>query len=310
MKKVLVTGTYDIIHPAHLKALKQARRCGDFLVAVVARDSTVERVKGYRPFFTETERVENLKKLRIANRVLLGNRGDKLKVVEALKPDVLCLGYDQIAFTEDLKKKLALRGLYPQIIRLRQFNQERYRTSKLHENGLVALKNIDPTIITEPRYATRRNFLKKPLYQNSIILTREHIAKKLSRVQKKLRARGCRLKVWDAYRPLSVQKQMWQAVPDERYIGNPATGPFHTRAAAIDCTVVDEQGRQLPMPTSFDKFSRRAHRNFPGHTPEERKNMRLLERLMAAEGFVPLESEWWHFSDPDWKSYPVLDISI
>lgn len=310
MKKVLVTGTYDIIHPAHLKALKQARQCGDFLVVIIARDNTVQRVKGYRPFFTETERIENLKKLRIAHRVLLGNRGDKLKVVEALKPDVICLGYDQLAFTEELQKKLALRDLYPQIIRLKQYNQEQYRTSKLHQNGLVAIKNVDPTIITEPRYATKRNFLKKPLYRNSIILTREHIAKKLTKVQRKLKKRGYRLKIWDAYRPLSVQKQMWRAVPDERYIGNPTTGPFHTRAAAIDCTIVDQNGKQLPMPTSFDKFSRRAHRNYSGHTKEEHKNMLLLERIMVAEGFMPLETEWWHFSDPRWKKYPVLDIAI
>jgi len=310
MKKVLVTGTFDIIHPGHIKALQQAKRHGDLLFVVIARDKNVKKVKGYEPYFSAIERVENLKKLGIANRVLLGNRGDKLKVVEAIQPDVLCLGHDQMAFTEQLASKLARRGLNPKIIRLKQFNQESYHTSELHRHKLVALKNIDQTIVTEPRYATKRNFLKRPLYLNQIILTRGSIARKLQRIQARLRKKGLRLKVWDGYRPLSVQKMMWKAVPDERYIGNPKIGPFHTRAAAIDCTLVDKAGRQLPMPTSFDKFSRRAYRRDQHHTKEERKNMLLLEKLMVAEGFLPLESEWWHFSDPNWKKYPILDIAI
>lgn len=310
MKKVLITGTFDIIHPGHIKALEQAKRRGTFLSVVISRNKTVKKVKGYEPYFSAIERVENLKKLRIADRVLLGNRGDKLKVVEAIKPDVLCLGHDQMAFTKQLTAKLARRDLHPEIVRLKQFDQESYHTSQLHHHKLVALKNIDPTIVTEPRYATKRNFLKKPLYLNQIILTRGTIARKLQRIQVKLKKKGLRLKVWDGYRPLSVQKMMWQAVPDERYIGNPKIGPFHTRAAAIDCTLIDKAGRQLPMPTSFDKFSRRAHRHNSHHTKEERKNMLLLEKMMTAEGFIALENEWWHFSDPNWKKYPVLDIAI
>ena len=309
MKKVLFTGTFDIIHPGHHALFRQVRKHGDFLVIVVARDATVKKVKGYAPYFSELERVDNLKNLHIARRVLLGNRGDKLKIVEALKPDVICLGYDQKIFTSKLKSNLQRRGLSPKIVRLKSFRPTHHKTGLLHKNNLVAIKNVDPTIITEPLYATKNNFLNKPLYNNYIILTKKHIAEKLKRIQRRLRKKGLGLKIWDCYRPLSVQKMMWKFMPDERYIGKPDWGPFHTRAAAVDCTLVDKKGRQLIMPTAFDVFSRRAHRDYP-HAPEKKKNMLTLELAMVTEGFDPLPTEWWHFSDPNWKQYPILDIAI
>lgn len=74
-------------------------------MAVIARDRTVKKVKGYLPYFDETERVANLKNLGIANRVILGGKADKLQAVVALRPDIICLGYDQKAFTEKLQEK-------------------------------------------------------------------------------------------------------------------------------------------------------------------------------------------------------------
>ncbi|MFA6097945.1 MAG: M15 family metallopeptidase [Patescibacteria group bacterium] len=310
MTKVLITGTFDIIHPGHLYLLKQAKTRGDFLMVVVGLDETVKKVKGYSPYFNEIERVENLKALGLANRVVLGNRGDKLKIIEALRPDIICLGYDQGVFTEKLREKLHRRGLQAKIAKLKPLGPGKYKTSLLHKNNLVAIKNIDPTIITEPIYATDKNFLKKPLYLNKIILTRQTIAEKLKQAQRLLRRQGFGLKIWDSYRPLSVQKQMWKFMPDERYIGNPKKKPFHTRAAAVDCTLVDMNGHELQMPTLFDEFSPRAHRGHPSHSKKAQENMLILEKAMVKSGFVPFATEWWHFSDPDWKKYPALDIPI
>lgn len=310
MKKVLITGTFDIIHPGHLYLLKQAKKKGDFLMVVIARDTTVKKVKKHPLYFNEIERINNLKTLRIANRVVLGNRGDKLKIVTALKPNIICLGYDQGMFTADLKQKLKKRGLEPEIIRMKPLGKDKYKTSLLHKNNLVAIKNIDPTIICEPRYATADNFLKKPLYINKIILTRKNIAEKLKRAQRNLRKKGLGLKIWDCYRPLSVQKEMWKHKQDERYIGNPAKKPFHTRAAAVDCTLVDKNGRELEMPTLFDEFSPRAHRDHPSHSALARKNMLILEKAIRKVGLQPFPTEWWHFTDPNWKRYPCLDIAI
>ncbi|MBU0597827.1 adenylyltransferase/cytidyltransferase family protein, partial [Patescibacteria group bacterium] len=297
-------------HPGHLFLLKQAKQQSNFLMVIIARDATVKKVKGHSPYFNELERVNNFKALRIANRVALGNRGDKLKIVSALKPDIICLGYDQGVFTANLKEQLKKRGLEPKIIRMKPLGPDKYKTSLLYKNNLVALKNIDPTIICEPRYATKNNFLKKPLYLNKIILARKNIAEKLKRVQRNLRKQGLGLKIWDCYRPLSVQKQMWKFKLDERYIGDPKKKPFHTRAAAVDCTLVDRNGRELVMPTPFDEFSPRAHRDHPSHSPAAKKNMLILEKAMRQAGLKPFPTEWWHFTDPNWKKYPCLDIAI
>lgn len=310
MKKVLVTGTFDIIHPGHLSFLKQAKRRGNFLIAVIGRDATVKRVKGCAPYFNERERRQNLKALNVANKVVLGNYGDKLSIIEKLKPDIICLGYDQKAYTKNLARELKKRGLNPRITRLKSHQSEKHKTSFLHKATLVAIKRIDSTILTEPRYATRNNFLKKPLYRNKIVLVRRNLARKLKKVQRALRRRGLSLKIWDGYRPLSVQKQMWRFLPDERYIGNPAKKPFHTRAAAVDCTLVDKNGKELRMPTPYDEFSPRAHRTYPYHSKIAHKNILLLEKAMAKHGFVPLPTEWWHFSDRNWKRYSVLDIPL
>lgn len=310
MKKVLVTGTFDILHPGHRGLLRYAKKLGTHLTVVIGRDKTVYQVKKYYPFFTETERLQNIRQLGIADQVVLGGVHDKLEVIERIRPDIICLGFDQRAFTDNLRHQLRGRHLATRVTRAHKYSAGKFRTGGLHAAGLVALQRIDPSIITEPRYATKRNVLKKPLYQNKIILTRRSIADKLARIQRRLRRRGLGLKVWDSYRPLSVQRQLWNFMPDEQYIGRPSTGPYHTRAAAVDVTLVDTKGKQLEMPTGFDDFSRRAHRDYAHHTPAAQRNMNLLEKEMAREGFTPLQSEWWHYTAPRWKSYDVLDIAI
>ena len=93
-------GTVDLLHEGHKFYLNEAKKLGDYLVVVVARDETVEAVKKQPPLNNEKVRVHNLQQLRIADKVILGNTGDKLKVVEDEKPAVIALGYDQTFFTD------------------------------------------------------------------------------------------------------------------------------------------------------------------------------------------------------------------
>jgi len=129
------------------------------------------------------------------------------------------------------------------------------------------------------------------------------------RVQKNLRENGFGLKVWDAYRPLALQKIMWDLVGDARYIANPQTGSRHNRGCAVDCTLVDSHGREREMPTEYLHFSERAHRDFMQLPAEAIQNRQILEDAMKAEGFIPLREEWWHFDAPEWEQYPILDIN-
>lgn len=153
--------------------------------------------------------------------------------------------------------------------------------------------------------------MKEPLYPESArALLRPEVAGKLARVQDRLEKQGLGLKVFDAYRPLSVQKKMWARVPVEGYVANPVKGSNHNRGAAVDLTLVDAQGRELPMPSAYDEFTERAHRAYAGGTAQERRNRGILEEAMEAEGFKGLRSEWWHFDDVSAKQWPVLDESF
>ena len=176
---------------------------------------------------------------------------------------------------------------------------------------LVPLETVQPPCLAEVRYATRHNFTGEVLYPLPRVFLHRDTASALARVQRDLQKRGLGLKVWDAYRPLSAQRKMWNLIRDERYVSNPAKNKGrHTRGTAVDVTLVDKLGRELRMPSDFDDFSERAHRDYRGGTAEQRRNRQLLESVMQKHGFVGYPTEWWHFDLADWEKYPPLDIPI
>ena len=123
------------------------------------------------------------------------------------------------------------------------------------KNPLIDIQKVNPGIKIDIRYATPDNFMKEPLYPEARCLLRREVAEKLSRVQQDLEKKGFGLKVFDGYRPLSVQKKMWARFPVEGYIANPAKGSNHNRGAAVDLTLVGSDGRELAMPSAYDEFS-------------------------------------------------------
>jgi D-alanyl-D-alanine dipeptidase len=177
---------------------------------------------------------------------------------------------------------------------------------------LVDIQTINPDITLDIRYNTANNFLNVQLYSVPRCLLRTSVAHKLSRVQEQLQPMGLGLKVFDCYRPLSVTRKMWEALPDPRYVANPARGSRHNRGAAVDLTLIDSMGNELEMPTDFDDFTDRAARDYQGTdvSNQARQNSQLLERVMTQQGFIPLITEWWHFDAENWQDYPLLDISL
>ena len=132
MKKVMVFGTFDILHPGHEFLLTEAKRLGDHLVAVVARDSTIKDVKKRESKFNEKQRVKNLEKLMLADKVVLGREGeDKYAVIREENPNVIALGYDQIFFIEGLNEK------FPDVpvVRIKPFHPDIYHSSKLQDGN-------------------------------------------------------------------------------------------------------------------------------------------------------------------------------
>ncbi|KKQ44492.1 MAG: FAD synthase [Candidatus Moranbacteria bacterium GW2011_GWC2_37_8] len=134
MTKVLVFGTFDIFHEGHRDFLKQARKHGDFLRVIVARNATVLKVKGRLPRYSETERINAIKKSGLANEVFPGSLDDRYSAIRDFKPDVICLGYDQKQSVPELRQKLDALGLdRTKIIRLEAYEPEKYKSSILRK---------------------------------------------------------------------------------------------------------------------------------------------------------------------------------
>jgi len=174
---------------------------------------------------------------------------------------------------------------------------------------LVDLAEADPSLVIDAAYARSDNFLGRAIYPENRLFLLKPAAEQLRRAQARLRPQGWGLKIFDAYRPLAAQKIMWDIVRDDRYVANPSKGSKHNRGCAVDATLISFDGREAPMPTPYDEFSIRAHRDFNGLPQEIIDNRRILEEAMAAEGFIPLFEEWWHFDAPEWRDYPTLDLN-
>jgi len=133
MKKVLVFGTFDILHLGHIYFLKNAKKHGGKLYVVVSRDSTVQEVKGKLPSHNEKERLKKIKELHFVDKAMLGNKVSKYSIIKKINPDIICLGYDQYSFTQDLKNELKKRDIKAKIIRLTPYKKHLYKSSKLRE---------------------------------------------------------------------------------------------------------------------------------------------------------------------------------
>ena len=177
---------------------------------------------------------------------------------------------------------------------------------------LVELVKLDPTIKLDMRYATANNFTGRILYSEARAFLTVAAAQAVVRASAAARAEGFGLTIYDAYRPWRVTKQLWDATPvgpKKDYVANPKRGSKHNRGCAVDLTLHDlKTGALVEMPTEFDDFSEKAHRDYAGASPAAIANRARLQRYLEAEGFVGLSNEWWHFDFTGWQDYPVMDV--
>lgn len=133
--KVMVFGTFDIFHEGHKDFFRQAREFGDYLIVVIARDKNVLKAKGRLPQNNELARQKAIQESKLADIVVLGDLDNKYNAIEKYRPDVICVGYDQKYSREELKEKLVEFGLDKvQIIKLKPFHPEIYKSSKLRKS--------------------------------------------------------------------------------------------------------------------------------------------------------------------------------
>ena len=156
-------------------------------------------------------------------------------------------------------------------------------------------------------YASSNNFTGKPIYKSNQCYLHNDALVCLLKAIELLKPLNLRLKIWDAFRPLSAQKILFKQMPDPDYVSNPESDPCpHCRGVAVDLTITDRFGRELEMGSRFDDFRPLAHHGNDQISNEAQRNRFLLAGVMNIAGFKPLRTEWWHYQLPNLESYPLI----
>lgn len=175
--------------------------------------------------------------------------------------------------------------------------------------GLVSVGLLDSSIKIDLKYSTKDNFTKTVLYDN---LTQAYLhplaGDKLTKAQVLLKQinPGLSLLIYDAARPVSVQKKMYDLVKNTRYhlyVANPSRTGLHNYGMAVDLTICNSAGIPLDMGTNFDHFGKAAGINQEDElkkqgvlTKQQIDNRKLLRQVMTRVGFQTIRGEWWHFN--------------
>ncbi|HWY28058.1 MAG TPA: adenylyltransferase/cytidyltransferase family protein [Candidatus Sulfotelmatobacter sp.] len=132
-KTVLATGVFDLLHLGHLRFLQESKRKGgprSKLLVVVARDKTVFRRKGRGPVIPEDQRRELVGALRVVDRAILGREEiDLLGVLKEVKPNLVCVGYDQDEIRTAVTRLIVKEGVPIKVVRIRRFGPIGFNSS-------------------------------------------------------------------------------------------------------------------------------------------------------------------------------------
>lgn len=166
----------------------------------------------------------------------------------------------------------------------------------INDTTFVNLKNYSSYFAYDMKYATADNFLKAKVYDCAECYLRLKTVVALVEANKEFTKRGYKIKIYDCYRPLDIQKKMWKIVPKPQYVADPAKGSIHNRGGAVDITLVDAEGKELDMGTPFDHFGIEASHNYANLPETVKENRKLLKSVMTGANFNSFDSEWWHYN--------------
>jgi len=164
--------------------------------------------------------------------------------------------------------------------------------------NLVNVQSLIPDIHVDMRYATTNNIFHTKLYSEPVCMLHRTTAMALKKVQEECKIQGLSLKIWDAYRPHRIAKQMFNIIKNTKFV---SYNSLHCRGSSVDLTLVKD-GKELLMPSAFDDFTKKAG--------ESNENSRMLKSLMQKHGFTNYTHEWWHFDFRSSLKYPLLDVPI
>ena len=170
-------------------------------------------------------------------------------------------------------------------------------TNTLQKSLLIDMNIYGAEFDYEIRYATVNNFIGEVLYDCSKCLLQPEVAEAVFKANQYFCELGYKLKFYDCYRPLDVQKYMWSKVPRPTYVANPyGKGSIHNKGAAVDITLVTLDGCFVDMGSDYDFFGRASHIDNFNFSSEILENRKLLREGMIAHGFRTVRTEWWHYS--------------
>lgn len=132
--KIMVFGTFDLIHEGHENFFEQARACAEYphLVVSVARDAVAQRIKGKAPRHNEEVRRTHIEEHPLVDEAILGDETGYMHHIQNVKPDIIALGYDQEGeFVSNLEGDLRIAGLHTTVLRLKAYKSDTFKTSKL-----------------------------------------------------------------------------------------------------------------------------------------------------------------------------------
>ena len=177
---------------------------------------------------------------------------------------------------------------------------------------LIDIRLVVPDIEIYQIFGTPENFTGQVLYQRSVPVLQIRTARKLKLAAEKFAADGYKIKIYDCYRPKSVQFILYDIVQNSSYIANPYNSASnHNRAAAVDMTLIGPDGVELDFPSPMHTFTKLVYRDSRDKwTEEQRRNVDYMTDIMTSCGFKIIRSEWWHFSDTDYLDFMVLDIDM
>ncbi len=167
---------------------------------------------------------------------------------------------------------------------------------KISDTTFVNLRDYSNDFVYDMKYATEDNFLKTKVYDCAECMLRLKTVKALIAANKDFQKKGYKIKLYDCYRPLDIQKKMWEIVSNPTYVADPKKGSIHNRGGAVDISLVDITGKEVDMGTSFDFFGIMASHNFKQLSKEILSNRTYLKNTMIKNGFNSFDSEWWHYN--------------
>jgi D-alanyl-D-alanine dipeptidase len=164
------------------------------------------------------------------------------------------------------------------------------------DTTFINLKSASKEFIIDMKYATNDNFMKQIVYDCDDCYLRYKTIKQLINANTEFIEKGYRIKIFDCYRPLDIQKKMWKILPNADYVADPKRGSIHNRGGAVDVALVDTNGKELDMGTAFDFFGEEASHHYQNLPDEVKKNRAFLKEIMLKHSFKSFDSEWWHYN--------------